>query len=37
MSLPLTRQAYANMHGLTVGDRVRLDDTYLLIEVERDL
>ncbi len=36
MSLPLSRQAYADMYGPTVGDRVRLGDTDLLIEVERD-
>mgnify|MGYP001209395983 FL=1 len=32
----LSRQAYAEMFGPTVGDRVRLADTTLLIEVERD-
>jgi urease subunit alpha len=32
----ITRQAYAEMYGATVGDRVRLGDTDLLIEVERD-
>ena len=32
----LSRQAYAEMFGPTVGDRVRLADTDLLIEVERD-
>src|SRR5690606_29045089 len=31
------RRAYADMFGPTVGDRVRLADTDLLIEVERDL
>jgi len=30
------RAAYADMFGPTVGDRVRLADTSLLIEVERD-
>jgi len=30
------RQAYAEMYGPTVGDRVRLGDTELLIEVEKD-
>jgi len=30
------RRAYAEMFGPTVGDRVRLADTNLLIEVERD-
>jgi urease subunit alpha len=33
----LTRQAYAEMFGPTVGDRVRLADTGLVVEVERDL
>ena len=33
---PLDRRAYAEMYGPTVGDRVRLGDTELLIEVERD-
>ena len=32
----MTRAAYAQMFGPTVGDRVRLADTDLLIEVERD-
>jgi urease subunit alpha len=36
MSVKITRQAYAEMFGPTVGDRVRLADTALLIEVERD-
>jgi len=31
MSLPLSRQAYAAMYGPTVGDRVRLGDTELLL------
>ncbi len=33
----LTRAEYAAAYGPTVGDRVRLADTALLIEVERDL
>jgi urease subunit alpha len=33
----LSRNAYAGMYGPTVGDRVRLADTELFIEVERDL
>ncbi len=37
MPLHLTRRQYAEMFGPTVGDRVRLGDTDLLIEVERDL
>ncbi len=32
----LSRQAYAEMYGPTVGDRVRLADTELWIEVEAD-
>ncbi|NIP73885.1 MAG: urease subunit alpha, partial [Gammaproteobacteria bacterium] len=32
----ITRQAYAEMYGPTVGDRVRLGDTELWIEVEDD-
>ena len=36
MSLPISRRAYADMYGPTVGDRIRLGDTDLLIEVERD-
>ena len=32
----ITRQAYAEMFGPTAGDRVRLADTELWIEVERD-
>ena len=37
MSLKISRRAYAEMFGPTVGDRVRLADTDLWIEVERDL
>src|ERR1700744_2802939 len=33
----ITRQAYADMFGPTTGDRVRLADTDLIIEVEREL
>jgi urease subunit alpha len=36
MSLPIDRRTYAQMYGPTVGDRVRLADTELFIEVERD-
>ena len=32
----ISRQAYAEMYGPTVGDRVRLADTDLFIEVEQD-
>ncbi|HSP57970.1 MAG TPA: urease subunit alpha, partial [Halomonas sp.] len=34
--MKISRQAYADMYGPTVGDRVRLADTDLWIEVERD-
>ena len=34
--MKISRQAYAEMFGPTVGDRVRLADTELFIEVERD-
>src|SRR5580700_2132424 len=33
----ITRAAYADMFGPTTGDRVRLADTDLFIEVEQDL
>jgi urease subunit alpha len=36
MALKMSRQAYAEMFGPTVGDRVRLADTALFIEVEKD-
>ena len=36
MSLSIGRQAYAEMFGPTTGDRVRLADTELWIEVEKD-
>ena len=32
----ISRQAYADMFGPTTGDRVRLGDTELIIEVEKD-
>ena len=34
--MKLGRRAYAEMFGPTVGDRVRLADTNLILEVERD-
>lgn len=37
MSLKISRQAYAEMFGPTTGDKVRLADTDLWIEVEHDL
>jgi urease subunit alpha len=36
MSLRIDRRTYAQMFGPTVGDRVRLADTELFIEIERD-
>ncbi|MCB1902402.1 MAG: urease subunit alpha, partial [Rhodocyclaceae bacterium] len=36
MVAKISRQAYAEMFGPTVGDRLRLADTELWIEVEKD-
>jgi urease subunit alpha len=36
MSLHIPRSTYADLYGPTVGDRVRLADTELIIEVEKD-
>ena len=36
MPFEIDRVLYARMYGSTVGDRVRLGDTNLLVEVERD-
>lgn len=36
MSFKLSRQQYADMFGPTVGDQVRLADTELFIEIEKD-
>jgi len=36
MPAKISRAAYADMFGPTIGDRVRLADTELFIEVERD-
>ncbi len=36
MPYKMSRAAYANMFGPTVGDKVRLADTELFIEVEKD-
>ena len=36
MSCKIDRKAYADMYGPTTGDRVRLADTELIAEVERD-
>lgn len=35
--MKMSRRAYAEMFGPTVGDRIRLADTALFIEVEQDL
>ena len=37
MPMQISRAAYADMFGPTIGDRLRLGDTDLIIEVERDL
>ena len=37
MPTRIDRAAYADMYGPTTGDRVRLADTDLIVEVERDL
>jgi urease subunit alpha len=37
MSTRISRASYAGMYGPTTGDRVRLADTELFVEVERDL
>ncbi len=36
MSLQIPRSTYADLYGPTAGDRVRLADTELIIEVEKD-
>src|ERR1700754_2791666 len=36
MSLEIPRRIYADLYGPTTGDRVRLADTELIIEVEKD-
>ena len=33
----MSRESYASMYGPTVGDRIRLGDTALWIEIERDM
>ena len=37
MAVEISRFDYAGMYGPTVGDKVRLADTELFIEVEKDL
>src|SRR5438309_8107225 len=36
MSAKLARRTYADLYGPTTGDRVRLADTELIVEVEKD-
>ncbi len=36
MTLNIPRRTYADLYGPTTGDRVRLADTELIVEVERD-
>src|SRR4051812_11645784 len=36
MPAKISRSAYADMFGPTVGDKIRLADTTLMIEVEKD-
>jgi urease subunit alpha len=36
MTSRISRRVYADMFGPTTGDRVRLADTDLIIEVEQD-
>ncbi|HEY4485000.1 MAG TPA: amidohydrolase family protein, partial [Nitrospiria bacterium] len=37
MSLKIPRRQYADLYGPTAGDRIRLADTDLIVEIERDL
>ena len=34
--MKIPRDAYAGLYGPTTGDRVRLGDTGLVLEIERD-
>ena len=36
MSLTISKKNYANLFGPTTGDKVRLGDTELFIEIEKD-
>src|ERR1700685_2412218 len=36
MSMKIPRRTYAELYGTTKGDRIRLADTELIIEIERD-
>ena len=37
MATTISRRSYAAMYGPTTGDRIRLADTEILIQVEKDL
>jgi urease subunit alpha len=37
VSFEISRQQYADLYGPTTGDRIRLADTSLFLEIERDL
>ena len=37
MVLKIPRKQYADLYGPTVGDKIRLADTDLIIEIEKDL
>lgn len=37
MSMDISREKYAAMYGPTTGDKVRLADTSLVLEVEKGL
>ncbi len=37
MTLTIPRKTYVDLYGPTIGDRVRLADTDLIIEIEKDL
>ena len=37
MPVSINRKIYADMYGPTTGDKMRLADTELFIEVEKDL
>jgi len=37
MSYKISRRAYADMYGPTTGDKVRLGDSELVVEVEKDM
>ena len=37
MTLQIPRKQYADLYGPTTGDRIRLADTDLFVEIERDL